>query len=616
MRFTVRRKLMVGFGAVIALFGLVTYAGINSLHVTTSLFGDVVERVDASAMRVRDIEEGVQDEGRALASYLLTGGKIYVEEFDAASSDVAAALDALSGLATGETRVLVDDLRSRVEAYEAICRSLLKRENYSQAESAFILAEQLRPLRADVIEAVTTLKDHADQMVTDQTVEARERADQAVVIVLAVSVVAAALGFIAAVRVSGTVARTVSDVAVLAERIARGDLSEGQIRAGRDELGDMARALQQMVQRFRELIGNIQHVAASVMEAAQGLAATSAQSASGAQNVAGMANRISSGTAALTAAAGEVRQIMAEFQETSQQIAQGAQTTAAEMSTATELLSNSARSAAAVAERTAEVSAHTARTEQIARAGAQVVHESLAAMRLIQEAVIDSAGRMRNLKSLSAQIGEITEVIGGIADQTNLLALNAAIEAARAGDQGRGFAVVAEEIRRLAERSAAATREIADLIARIQSGTADAVASMETGIRQVEEGSAKATAAGDALNEILGGVRGAADDVEEIAHRVKAMQADIDRLVESFQTVAAQSEEYTAATEEMNASTAQVSEAMEQVDETAKANERAAQEVSGFVAQLTGTVGEVASAAQGLQRLAEKLQASVAELKL
>ncbi|WP_374711273.1 methyl-accepting chemotaxis protein [Symbiobacterium terraclitae] len=616
MRFTVRQKLMAGFGSVVVLLGVVAWAGVTSLNGTTALYGDVVHRVDAAAMRARDIEAGVQDEGRALASYLLTGESAYADEFETASAEVAAALSELSGLATGETADLVEELRGRVQAYEAVSRNLLKRAHYGQAEASWILSEQLRPLRADVESAVNALKAHTDLMVGNQTRLAHERADQSVYIVVGVSAAAALLGIFASLRVSGAVARTVRDVAAVAERIARGDLSQGQIRAGNDELGDMARAMQRMVERFRELIGSIQHVAGSLMESAQRLAATSAQSASGAQDAAGMAAQISAGAAALTAAAGDVRQIMEGFQQTSHQIAQGAQTTAGEMARATELLTNSARAAAAVAARTDEVSAQTARTEQVAREGAQVVHESLAAMHRIQAAVADSAARMRNLEALSAQIGEITEVISAIADQTNLLALNAAIEAARAGEQGRGFAVVAEEIRRLAERSASATREIAERIASIQSGTADAVAAMETGIQQVEEGSAKATAAGDALDEILAGVRSAAEDVVEIARSVRAMQSDIDRLVESFQTVAALAEEYTAATEEMDASTAQVSSAMEQVDETARANERAAQDVSSFVGQLTAAVGEVASAADGLKGMAAELQASVAALKL
>src|SRR5690625_3228024 len=103
----------------------------------------------------------------------------------------------------------------------------------------------------------------------------------------------------------------------------------------------------------------------------------------------------------------------------------------------------------------------------------------------------------------SAQIGEIIRVIGDIADQTNLLALNAAIEAARAGDQGRGFAVVADEVRKLAERTTSATKEIADMITRIQHNTNDVVDSMRRGDTEVEKGLRIAAEAGTALADMV-----------------------------------------------------------------------------------------------------------------
>ncbi|WP_374712137.1 methyl-accepting chemotaxis protein [Symbiobacterium terraclitae] len=616
MRLTIRLRLLIGYGAVIALLAVVAYAGVGGLRSTTSLYGDVVHRVDAAAMIARDVEVAVQDEGRAMASYLLTGEAAYKEEFEAASAQMAEALDELAGLVGAEAGEEVETLRNRVKVYESASSNLLQRSHYSQAEASVILSEQLRPLREHALTALAALVEAADRLVETQTQTAQAQANQSVLFVIIVCVAAVVVGFFAALSLSGRVASAVRTVSAAAERIARGDLRQSELRVGNNELGDMARSIDQMVVRFRSLIARIRDVAGSLREAADGLAAASADSAASAQSAAGMAAQISADAASLTGAAGEVRRIMREFQQTSAQIAQGAQTTAIEMSHASELLTNSAQAAAAVASRTAEIAARTARTEKVAREGARVVHESLTAMDRIQAAVGDSANRIRSLGALSAQIGEITEVIGAIADQTNLLALNAAIEAARAGEHGRGFAVVAEEIRRLAERSATATREIADRIASIQSGTADAVAAMETGTQQVAEGSAKATAAGDALNEILGGVRSAAADVEEIAQGVAAMRADIDRLVESFQSVAALSEEYTAATEEMDASTAQVSDAMERVDETARANERVAQEVSSLVEQLTAAVKEVASAADGLKGLAGDLQASVAALQL
>ena len=138
-----------------------------------------------------------------------------------------------------------------------------------------------------------------------------------------------------------------------------------------------------------------------------------------------------------------------------------------------------------------------------ARHGGAIVDETLAKMSAIAASVGGTAEKMRELGKSSDQIGRIIGVIDDIADQTNLLALNAAIEAARAGEQGRGFAVVADEVRKLAERTTTATKEISQMIKNIQEETRTAVSAMEEGTRQVEAGVKSTAQAGDSLKEII-----------------------------------------------------------------------------------------------------------------
>lgn len=152
----------------------------------------------------------------------------------------------------------------------------------------------------------------------------------------------------------------------------------------------------------------------------------------------------------------------------------------------------------------------------IAREGGKVVEETVNGMTRIAQVVKQSAATVQELGRSSEQIGEIIQVIDDIADQTNLLALNAAIEAARAGEQGRGFAVVADEVRKLAERTAKATKEIAEMIEKIQQDTNGAVHSMEEGTSEVEKGRILADKAGRSLNEIISG----ADEVVNIVAQV------------------------------------------------------------------------------------------------
>jgi len=155
---------------------------------------------------------------------------------------------------------------------------------------------------------------------------------------------------------------------------------------------------------------------------------------------------------------------------------------------------------------------------EIARQGGLIVNEALVTMRTIAESVNSIAGRIEELGKNSDQIGKIILVINGIANQTNLLALNAAIEAARAGEQGRGFAVVAGEVRRLAERTRDATKEIAQMIEAVQVETQEAVRQMQAGTRQVENGVATTSKAGDSLQEIIA----AAQNVGEMINRISA----------------------------------------------------------------------------------------------
>ena len=155
------------------------------------------------------------------------------------------------------------------------------------------------------------------------------------------------------------------------------------------------------------------------------------------------------------------------------------------------------------------VSAQAQETAQVARqslqaadAGRQAVQNTIGGMNSIRDQIQETSKRIKRLGESSQEIGEITELISDITEQTNVLALNAAIQAASAGDAGRGFSVVAEEVQRLAERSADATRQIAALVKTIQTDTQDAVGAMERSTQGVVEGTRLSDAAGTALGEI------------------------------------------------------------------------------------------------------------------
>jgi methyl-accepting chemotaxis protein len=290
----------------------------------------------------------------------------------------------------------------------------------------------------------------------------------------------------------------INQIMLISKDIAQGegDLTKRVPVHGSDEIATLGGYFNLFIEKLQKMIGKVAHVTDKVASASVELSAT--------------AEEISKGTDTLTSRASQTAAAVEEMNATVSQVAQ-----------------NSGKAAMLAQE-----------TVKTAKDGGSVVSDTISGMQQLSDAVSSSATIISELGKSSDQIGEIVRVIEDIADQTNLLALNAAIEAARAGEQGRGFAVVADEVRKLAERTTKATKEIGDMIRQIQQDTRGAVESMQQGTVKVTSGVDLVNRTGEALSRIVEMVSESADMIRQIAVASEEQSVATQQIASDIENVA------------------------------------------------------------------------------
>jgi methyl-accepting chemotaxis protein len=399
---------------------------------------------------------------------------------------------------------------------------------------------------------------------------------------------------------------------------------------GTDEIGQMAAATNGTLARIRATIGsyekaraNLSGMLGEVHAAARSVSRTSTevnaaaiQSGEGAAQIAQTISQVASGALEQARAGGDTVNAVNDLQAVIESVRGGAAETARSVEAQAAEVDQITHSIRSASHASADLQCLSAAVGDAAANGAETVSQTINGMARIKDAVEEAAVKVAGLGDKGGQIGAIVETIDDIAEQTNLLALNAAIEAARAGEQGKGFAVVADEVRKLAERSSRATKEIAALIAEVQQGTVEAVEAMEVGAREVESGTDLASKSGAALDEIARAVQSSNAAVARIAKAMDDMQECSAGLVTASDAIAAIAQETNGAAEAMTGSAEQVARAVESIAAISQQNSASAEQVSAATEQLSAQAEEVVASVSTLGEMANQLEDLAAQFRI
>ncbi|WP_378955249.1 methyl-accepting chemotaxis protein [Pelosinus sp. sgz500959] len=526
----------------------------------------IVEKLNSNMINYRaplqshaqDLALGAAREAAAIRGYLATGNPKFKKDLDQAMQEVEANLSYLNE--KGKIKEVLKPVNDANTKFIPHLKKMIELyDTQGQFAAAVYMSTYAAPDNAAFLGEIDKYVDRQEQSINDDKKKITEQEGTMLTSVLTILFIGIFLGGASSLLITRPILKSIDQGVDYAQAMAQGQFNQQLEVKSNDEMGILLQNLNTASASLRSLIKQVAISAQSVAASSEELNASAEQSAQAANQVAITITEVADGTE---------KQVYAINMTTG----------------VVETMSASIKNIAMNANVVAGISGQTADS---AREGGKAIQAAMNQMSNIEQTVINSAQVVSKLGERSNQIGQIVDTISGIAGQTNLLALNAAIEAARAGEEGRGFAVVAEEVRKLAEQSQEAAKQIATLITEIQTDTDKAVIAMGDGTREVQVGTEVVNTAGSAFEHITILINQVSDQIKNISAAIQEMASGSQQIVASVHDVETISKENAGQTQTVSAATEEQSASMEEIASASQALAKMAEELQTATRKFT-----------------------------
>lgn len=557
------RNFKIGFKyGVVFFIALILF--LTSVGITTKLLLDIEESIEAlekrgdRAIMVQEMASLFRSKDVSISDFIHFKSDDLINEYEKRRSEFISLEEEIKPYMDTE---ILKTLFNSVDRNDKEVDNILKKEliigvktnNQQKIRTARM---KIANLRKEVVYHLNEILKIVNETRNTSTLDAKRSVDEAKNILMISIAISTLLGIIIIILISKGISRDLSKVVDVSNKIANGDLSVSKIDYhGRDEIGQISLAVNNMIENLRSMIEEISNSSANINSQSITLMDATDEVKGGSEQIAAAMEEMSAGAEEQASSASDIAGTIGNLNN---------------------LIKKANRNGEVLGESSKAVLS-------LAKKGKDEMEYSVNQMKEIDNIVRDSVGKVRDLDKNADEITKLVEVIGAIAEQTNLLALNAAIEAARAGEAGRGFAVVADEIRKLAEQVGNSSADITKIVQGIQVESKLVTESLEKGYEEVQEGTKQISTTGEAFNNINEEVIKMVEQIKKSGYSLKEIGDSSNEISSAGEQVAAISEENSAGIEQTVASIQQQNGSIEIINENANSLDELAKNLEKLI---------------------------------